>query len=181
MKGPDEIPALREALDQLTTIADPAEYAASVEAMRGRFNHSIYVVPGEPQDVSLKGITCFGYALQLHRSARWADIARDFASVNTPFIERLIRDGILRAVSGNEVAAIVVYHHRARVRHAGRMAGDRVVSKWGTNFVFEHALWEVPAAYGAPLSFHGMPDAAAVAAAFFEHLRTPERRYFGTD
>jgi hypothetical protein len=49
---------------------------------------------------------------------------------------------------------LIVYLDNGVFRHVGRIAEpDRVLSKWGTGHLYQHAVWEVPASYGEEICY----------------------------
>jgi hypothetical protein len=58
------------------------------------------------------------------------------------------------AGSDTESGDIVFYFDDSRFKHAGLVSrAGRVKSKWGTGYLYEHELYEVPESYGTEVRF----------------------------
>jgi hypothetical protein len=87
--------------------------------------------------------------LIVHIATLWEDVYP-----NSKFVAYLI-DHHLTEVSpaAADDGDIVVYFAGAVPKHAGRVDGSSIVSKWGTAHLWRHRLFEVPAAYGETVRF----------------------------
>lgn len=126
------------------------EQREKIEALKEDYDHSInFIEYRDPQ----RPFNCFSFALDVVDSMRINDILKTDASSVSPkgvkfgtdFVLQLITSGVLKQNSGGEV---IVYFCAQRPVHAGKIKGERVTSKWGTDNLWEHGIWEVPAMYG---------------------------------
>jgi hypothetical protein len=157
MRGDAE---LRTALDAAMDIELPGEFETAWKDISSWPGHSLRIVDRNPT------YNCHAYALMIERLPRFQELFVERGSkvlVMSAFIEKLIADGEIRIVPGQEFSPehIVIYFdasgrptHTARVRKAN----DVLVSKWGGSELFEHGLWEVPASYGDAYKVAIAPD-----------------------
>jgi len=123
-----------------------------------RLPHSIALVAKAiPGDAATYSYTCFQHAFELTEPPQLiVDIATLWPHVypNSKFVAYLI-EHYLEEVGSDEIRDrdVVVYFNGGVARHAGRVQGERVVSKWGTAHLWRHALYEVPSAYGNEVRF----------------------------
>lgn len=122
--------------------------------------NTISVVEVEP----VPNYTCFTFALGLHESKnhyriQWhtTRVSREEVFANADFVSHLRRSGILERTHGRD-GLIVYLDASARPMHAGRIAAGRVRSKWGTGWLVEHGIWEVPMEYGDDYEIFETPD-----------------------
>ncbi len=73
------------------------------------------------------------------------------------FINFLLRNSALAArepelvITGDRI----IYFDKGQFRHVGRViAHNRILSKWGTGNLYQHAVWEVPASYGDDVRYY---------------------------
>ena len=169
-------PLLREALDQITWRyrgLEVGEQIEEVERLRNQFPHSITVRqrvtdarPGDNQ------FTCFMHALDLSAPPSLVvNIIKRFDHVypGAEFIRLLIEHQLLKAISEPEEGAVLIYALDGTPKHAGKFAGDMVVSKWGLGHVWQHHMFEVPASYGDSVDVFGRVDSETAAAWFVEY------------
>jgi len=130
----------------------------SITELGLRLPHSITLVSKAiPGDAATYSYTCFQHAFELTAPPKLiVDIATLWRHVypNSKFVAYLIEHH-LEEVSAGDVRdqGVVVYFNGGVARHAGRVQGDSIVSKWGTAHLWRHALYEVPSAYGDKVRF----------------------------
>jgi hypothetical protein len=69
---------------------------------------------------------------------------------------------------------IVVYSCAAEIAHPGKFNGGKVISKWGTGFLWEHAVAEVPSRYGDDVRFFHAPQWPLAEQAFVAYAKQRE-------
>jgi hypothetical protein len=147
MKSERDYAALRRELDEIVNGGKIgiADHSAVIAALASRYPHSIRQLP----DLSRGPYNCFTHALGLidsdrvqrilQRDADWYGFAG--IKVGSQFMARLIADKLLVDHSAGELA---VYFVDVTPRHAGRVVGERIQSKWGIGNLWDHEVWEVP-------------------------------------
>jgi len=154
-------PALRQALSQITaqsTGNDVARQIPLVAALAEEYDHAIVLVQEAiPEKPETFRHTCFQHAFELVNPPRLiVDIATLYPDVypNADFVGYLI-EGQLFEVPPSDIQDddVVVYFEAGIPRHAGKIHGGLIVSKWGTAHYWKHRLWEVPATYGSEVRF----------------------------
>jgi hypothetical protein len=166
-------PGLRAALDEITskvTAEDVGRQVQLVRSLAARYSHSItLVVEAVPSNPATFQYTCFQHAFELVDPPRAIkEIAMLYPTVypSAEFVEYLIAH-YLREVTAHNArdADVVVYSSDVAIRHAGKVRGDLILSKWGTAHLWSHRLFEVPASYGSivRLFSHLSHDESAVA------------------
>jgi hypothetical protein len=79
------------------------------------------------------------------------------------YVERLLAH-ILIDTDEPADADFVIYFDGDTIQYSGIWMGGRVLSKWGTGHLWEHALHEVSLRYGAELRFfHSVPPERCIA------------------
>ncbi len=148
---------LREQLTQMTDIVDVTEHPARGEGLRAKFGHTIALVE-EP--AAIERYTCAVYAFDLVEDPTYGEIATSFgpsyAFAGCEFVEYVLNTGLLseRPLDVRAPGDLLIYSDKGRFRHIGKLREvDRVVSKWGVGYLWEHGLWEVPSKYGNDVRF----------------------------
>mgnify|MGYP001571175814 CR=1 FL=1 len=70
---------------------------------------------------------------------------------------------------------VVLYFKDGETKHVGRLQGNRVLSKWGKNPVYEHDIFEVPASFGDEYEFFKQPSVRYITNKFIEFVRHHSR------
>ena len=81
--------------------------------------------------------------------------------------DALIEREILRR---DDVGSVIVYFSDGRPVHAGRYQNDRVTSRWGIGYLWEHGIWEVPSSYGDQYQLFGLPTRRMLEREFREYF-----------
>lgn len=153
---------VRNALEEITkdvlSDKDLADQILRISDLASRYPHSIELVaaavPTEPSTIKF---TCFQYAFELtdpppvivYIATVWPDVYP-----SPKFVHYLIEQHLTEAGTGElSDGDVVVYFASGAAKHAGRVRGGRVVSKWGTGHLWSHGLYEVPAKYGSEVRF----------------------------
>jgi hypothetical protein len=171
---------LRQRLDEITDLpTEPVNrHARLVADLVKNHNHSIHPVEDPSvRHVPFKKYTCFMYAFDLADSDAVRRIARALKEVypGREFIEYLIAR-CLSEVPAEKISDrdVVVYADSEKSMHAGKMAGERVVSKWGNDYLWSHRLFEVPAKYGNQARFFSPIPVLVAEKAFIAHAKKHE-------
>ena len=64
------------------------------------------------------------------------------------FIQSLISRQLLEETRGPEDGDVVLYFRDGAPKHAGKVRGGAIISKWGLGHVWQHPAFEVPESYG---------------------------------
>lgn len=136
----------KRAGDQLHLIAD----------LRQKHQHSISIVreavPGQRETIRYN---CIQHALDLvNPPAEIIKIANDHADVfpSPEFMQYLIRH-VLVELAQRKDGCLIIYSDAQGVKHAGKIEGELVVSKWGLCHLWRHCVYEVPITYGDDVKF----------------------------
>jgi hypothetical protein len=166
--------SLRERLCEMT-LKPIAEQAAMLEWLRGEFAHTIELLDSSHP---IESYTCAVHAFHLVGDAIYREIAdsglrKTFAGRD--FVEFALKEQLLLERGDEEAIKgdFVIYQLEGRFGHIGLMQGDqRVLSKWGTGYLCEHSLWEVPCSYGFEVRFFRGPSAEDCFDIFVEYTKT---------
>ena len=169
----DEV--LRKALSEITTKHVRKQAHAQIpliEGLRERYGHSISLVqqalPGRPETGQF---TCYQYAFNLvDAPPEVVRIASTHQEIypSPAFVQYLI-DHVLIELPAPKDGCVIVYSDDQIIKHAGRMQGQMVVSKWGTAHLWRHRIYEVPITYGSDVRFFEAIQAAQSAQAFIRY------------
>lgn len=142
---------LRERLKRITDNGDLKSHPILLDMLSREISNSIRISDsGFPID----RYTCIVHALNLIENPDYVRIAglglgRVFAG--TDFVNFLLTKGYLEEISLEDVSEgdLIIYFDNGQVTHAGKMIRDnRVISKWGRGYLYEHSIWEMPQQYG---------------------------------
>jgi hypothetical protein len=165
----DHSKALRQKLDEIGR-SDVSLHRKAIKDLSKTLPHSIKHIGSPPH----RYLECAAYALEipicLVESASACEIYADFAKNALP--------GLLRDMPGSETCdgEVVLYFRNGKAKHVGRrIEGDRVISKWGKNPIYEHAIAEVPACYGDEHETFKRPSVSYVTNQFIDFVRKHER------
>lgn len=148
-------PGLRDALQQITTTysgPNVGVHVDEVEHLKRRFRHTIRVVevvqdarPGPGQ------FTCFMHALELSSPPPLMTriMERFDLYPGAEFVGSWIRRGQLQETAEPGDRDIALYFDDDVPKHAGKIRGEVILSKWGLGHVWQHAPFEVPSSYGS--------------------------------
>lgn len=172
---------LRSALEQITKgEADIAKHPALVAALP---SHSIQHVPAsDARSPRFPEYNCFAFAFNLAESERFRAIASRFSGIHADetFTRYLLDRGVLSELAAQPADGIILYFQGEAPTHAGKLLGDRVLSKWGVGQLWDHKVWEVPTQYGETVKCYQSIASRASEAAFIDFaslrgVRYPER------
>jgi hypothetical protein len=157
------------------TLKPVAEQAAMLERLRDEFAHTIQI---SASNHPIESYTCAVYAFHLVGDAVYREIAdsglgKTFAGRD--FVEFAMKEKLLIERGQEEVLKgdFVIYLLEGRFGHIGLMQSDqRVLSKWGTGYLCEHSLWEVPCSYGLEVRFYRAASAGDCFDIFVEYTKT---------
>ena len=164
-KIPDRgITTLRRKLDQIQD-EDITVHRQRVEALNLTSRHSIKYVESPCHRL----MECMTYTLRvpigLVNVAATFDIQLDFINLALPKLLREIPE------AENSDGQIVLYFGDGETKHIGLVHGNRIISKWGKNPVYEHGIAEVPASYGDEYGIFNRPSATYITKKFIEFVR----------
>lgn len=109
-------------------------------------NHTIKVYEDILKDfnteelLNKKNYLCVSYAFSLYKN--------DINNADNKFTEFLIEKKYIKKKNQPKNADYLLYFNDDYVIHIGAYKNDRIISKWGTNDIFEHKIEEVPLKYG---------------------------------
>jgi len=163
---------LRQRLDENSghSPEDTARHRERVEALSAACPHSIkYIEEGAGNRSD-----CMVYALEI--PIKLVVIAATLDSIVDKFFTVAL-PRLLEQVPDSEVSEgrVVLYFKDGKTKHIGRIQGDRVISKWGKNPVYEHDIFEVPASYGDEYEFFKQPSVRYITNKFIEFVRRHSR------
>jgi len=166
---------LRRRLQEITFGTAPVEaHPSLVDALAVEMPHSVQLAPQSPC-LPIADYNCFEFAFGL--AGRWEVrlISKHLPSTfcNSEFAQHLL-DSALTPVTLRSIGDLVLYHDHQQITHAGLVEADRVLSKWGTGYLWLHGLLEVPAKYGDVTSFHKAPVPTEALTKFIEFARDRE-------
>ena len=159
---------LRKKLDDIagTSIEDVAHHRQHVEALNAVIPHGIkYIEDGG-------GHTCDCMQYMLEIPADLVSLAGVFHEIIDEFfgvaLPRLLDQA---AGSENSKPLVIVYFNDGKAKHIGHVKGDRIISKWGKNPVYEHGITEVPASYGDEYELFKRPSVQYITNKFIQFVR----------
>lgn len=159
-------PTLRDRLAEITVNPRVQEHAALIEALRVGTSHSIAV---QQSPYPLARYTCGVHAFHLVGKPAYERVATSGDSgtfAGTEFIEYLFKQKLMTPrPSEAAVLGDLVFYEGGQYPHVGLVTGpNRVLSKWGTGCLCQHAVWEVPTTYGNEVQYCvGLNEAASLA------------------
>lgn len=162
-----DLQLLRRAID-LPDGFDRARHRALIEGITRKHPHSI----------AYRGMggdgTCATYAFGLTDNMTYRAIAMNFGReifAGRGFVEWLIRTN-LREIEEPIRGCAILYFSGQQWQHIGSSAAlGRVISKWGTFPVYDHALFELPARYGDAVRYFDKPTDADALRLFLDYAR----------
>jgi len=168
------VTALRSELSEITETAPVQEHPACIEALQPERGHTIAVIESE---YPIERYTCGVHAFYLMEDPIYVEIAsfglgRTFAGPE--FINFLLQNKLLSPRQPPIVPGdIIVYFDGGTFRHIGRMKTEtRVLSKWGTGWLYEHGVWEVPSNYGQEIQYFVGSDEDASFELFIQYAES---------
>jgi hypothetical protein len=157
------------------TLKPIGEQAAMLERLRGEYAHTIEILDS---DHPIESYTCAVYAFHLVGDAVYREIADSGLGktyAGRDFVEFAIKAQLLIECGNEEAIAgdFVIYLLEGHFGHIGLVQGEqRVLSKWGTGYLCEHSLWEVPCSYGLEVRFYRGPSVEDCFDIFVEYTKT---------
>lgn len=170
-----ELQELRKAIGDITTKEqDVSRHAALIGALP---DHTIRPLRrGDARKPAADRYNSFGFALDLADSERHIAVATHFRNIHSDnaFVSYLLKNGALEEAQPDSLRKgdVVIYFHNADPAHAGKVFGDRVISKWGLGNLWEHALFEIPASYGSDVRYFRALGAGPAETAFLKYAQS---------
>ena len=167
---------LRRRLDEIVRNninEDVGKQIQLVAELGGTHPHCIRIVTEAVQhDPGTFMFTCFQHAFDLVDSQQIADIASTYPKVfpNSEYVRYLI-DNVLvpTELASAQDGDIIVYSQAEQIRHAGKMEGGLVVSKWGLMHLWAHRIYELPLQYGSEVRYFRRTSKAICIDAFVKY------------
>jgi hypothetical protein len=164
---------LRIRLDEIS--ADATNAALHGNLVAELTGHSVRELSmSDPRRPSATHFNCFSFAFNLADSAAVQLITSRLSYLypDEDFARHLIdRNSLLEIKQADlSLGDVVVYFAHNQPKHAGKVFGDRIVSKWGRGLLWEHALHEIPAVYGDTVRFFCQIDANSAEALFLGYV-----------
>jgi hypothetical protein len=167
---------LRKRLQEMTEVTDVSRHSGLLTAMTQEIPNTIKLVASP---YSVNRYTCLVHVFGFAEKTEYIEIARRGFNVgyaSPDFAHWLIGKGFLSEIDPQDVQdgdLVFYFNVDGRFKHAGIMVSkERVLSKWGTGHLFEHALDEVPESYGAKTRFFKNLKYEEA----FEHFKTYVRK-----
>jgi hypothetical protein len=126
------------------------DHPAHIEALRAEHDHSIAVIESKH---SIDRYTCGVHAFHLVEDPTYVEVAGfglGLTFAGPEFITFLLSKQLLTPRQSSALTGdLILYFDTGAFRHVGRMKSEtRVLSKWGTGWLYEHGVQEVPQNYG---------------------------------
>lgn len=159
---------LRARLQEITDTG--RNWPLRIDALRSEFPHTIQEVhPTAPGRYN-----CFAFALGLHQSQNYLNVAKQSRNpnvfANPAFISHLIFERILLPTDCTALGQKVIIYFRERVpKHAGVLNKQRVTSKWGDGQFFEHGIFEIPINYGSESECYSFDPKSQIESVFLQY------------
>lgn len=145
---------------------DSDQHLKEIEGLRPLHAHTIRFVEKRRDQ------TCATYALSLTDEPIYRAVAGLCNIYAGKDFMRWMIENHLQEISEPPDGCLVSYFFGTEWKHIGVIATSaRVISKWGTYPLYEHALAEVPEDYGNHVAFYRRPAAAEALALFFQFAR----------
>jgi len=157
----EETSTLRKKLQEMVQSGpDLRAHRTALQAIASDIPNTIRIVD---TDLTEDRYRCGMHAFGIERNELYGEIVnRLFGIINAgnDFFSWLLGERLLDEISdvdANE-GDLVMYFSQGSYVHVGRMATpNRVISKWGLGFLYEHRLSEVPQQYGEEVQFFRNP------------------------
>jgi len=146
---------LRDRLQAMTE-HDVAQHRALLEALSIDCPNSIVLLESP---YPIDRYTCVMHVFEFTEKPEYIAIAQcglGNVFAGAEFAQWLIDHDLLHEIPRVDAVAgdLVFYSNNGQLKHVAILAeNERVVSKWGTGYLFEHGLFEVPSSYGTDLRF----------------------------
>lgn len=172
---------LRRELQQITESTPVDEHPAHIKVLQRAHRHTIKVIKNE---YSIQLYTCGVHAFYLVDDPTYVEIAgyglgSTFAGPG--FINFLFQSQLLSPCRPPIfLGDLIIYFHDGKFRHVGRMKSEtRVLSKWGTGWLYEHGIWEVPSSYGDDIQYFVGPNRKASLKLFIQYAESRGFKFDG--
>ncbi|MFH1904190.1 MAG: hypothetical protein ABIK53_01515 [bacterium] len=152
MLGRNNNPKLREELQKITENENNHGYNLSnqinlINDLAKTYPHSIEIVEEAKQKIdNTWRYNCYMFTFDLRNKNELSDVSLCIYKIfpDSQFVSYLIKNH-LTEISPEEVrdGDYVIYFEHNQPKHAGKLSGEKVVSKWGTAHRWSHGLYEV--------------------------------------
>jgi hypothetical protein len=166
--------SLRDRLQAMTEVEDVSQHAAILATIGRACPNTVQIVASQHPEGRY---TCMMHVMEFVGSLKYEAIASKGFNVvfaGRQFAHWLLEEYILIEKPEIDVKEqiIVLYFANGRFMHAGLSFNrHRVISKWGTGHLYEHALWEVPQSYGDTVRFFKKPTCEEALNCFIRFAR----------
>ena len=167
---------LRARLDTITS-SPPDEQLTAIEELRAEFSHSIVLREGA--NSSHIPFNCYEFAFDIAGAPAVNIILtegdakkNEKLAVTDDFVSGLLREVLAERTPDSVTDGdIIIYFDNNTPTHAGKVKKGRVVSKWGTGHLWEHAIYEVPLSYGNRHKFFLPVDRDDILVRFIQYAK----------
>ncbi len=163
---------IRDLLQEITHEAIVGQHAPRIEEARAQFGHSIAVLTTEGDN---RCYNCVMYALGIEADREYfvmSTYCPEHVHASTDFLQFLYDEGHFVERQESAPGCLIVYSHKGRFRHIGRIVGEgRVRSKWGIGHLYEHTLLKAPNSYGTEIRFFEPVDRDNALDAFYAYAK----------
>jgi hypothetical protein len=142
---------LRQNLQNITDSIPLEKHPEKIQDLVLITGHSIKIIDSF---ISIDKYTCVVHSFELVEDPLYVSVAgfgfgRIFAGAD--FIHFLLDQNFLCECQYDSVSKddLIMYFQNELFKHVGLVLGeDRVLSKWGEGYLYNHLIWEVPISYG---------------------------------
>lgn len=154
---------LRAELDKIMKDTDEQGLRKQIESindLKKCFEHSIKLRKEWKVKYRNKEVfTCYSYAFDIWKSRDVRNIMMKHRRELHPiagFISYLVKNKMLQGKKWEDRkdGDIIIYFDNGQTEHAGKICGEKVISKWGTVHIWEHDVFEIPKKYGNECKFY---------------------------
>lgn len=147
---------LRQDLQRITDTLPVIQHPLLIQELKLITGHGIKIIESQ---YPIESYTCVVHSFGLVEDPTYLSVAgfglgRTFAGAD--FINFLLSHELLqeRPKGTFLTGDLVIYFQDDSFRHVGTTLDEgRVLSKWGTGYLYDHPVWEVPINYGASVRY----------------------------
>jgi hypothetical protein len=162
---------LRIDLERVRLFPDQPEQLMEIDRLRSIYSHSISGVYLANSLLPIREFTCLAFAFGLVNSPGYTRLLaqRVRPVISQALVTEVLSESVEIPASAATNGTIAVYPVGGEVVHAGIVQNGRIRSKWGTNYVWDHAAFEVPLEYGWTVRYFDVPEAERIGVLFDVH------------
>ena len=110
-------------------------------------------------------------ALNAPMPADLVNVAATFPDILDEFFGVALSSLLEQAPDSQLEQCLIVYFKDNKAKHIGRVTGNRVISKWGKNPIYEHSLFEIAESYGDEYELFKQPSVHYITGKFIDFVR----------